>query len=362
MPLRIADIIQQLYSPMAIDLSERSQHLLRSLIESYIRQGQPVGSRNLVRDSGLEVSAATVRNVMAELEELGLIVSPHTSAGRIPTARGYRMFVDSLLTVKPLREAELLKLEQGLQARKENNIEALISRASGLLSEVTQLAGVVMIPNQKALALQHIEFMSLSDKRVLAILVINKNDVRNVIVESERDYSKSELEQAANYLNAAFAGKGLAAVRDRLVNEMRETKAGLDAVMQTAIEMADKIFLPSEGEQGDYVIAGQTNLMGVDELSHVEKLRQLFNAFNEKRDILYLLDHCMQANGMKIFIGEESGYQVLDECSVVTAPYEVDGERVGVLGVIGPTRMAYERVIPIVDVTAKLLGNALNRR
>lgn len=347
---------------MANDLSERSQHLLRSLIESYIRQGQPVGSRNLLRDAGLDISAATVRNVMAELEELGLIVSPHTSAGRVPTAKGYRMFVDSLLTVKPLKETELLKLEQGLQARREGSIDALISRASGLLSEVTQLAGVVMIPSQKALALQHIEFMQLSGKRVLAILVINKSDVRNVIVESERDYSKAELEQAANYLNAAFAGKGLAAVRDRLVNEMRETKDNLDQVMQTAIEMADKIFLPRDGEQGDYVIAGQTNLMGFGELSHVEKLRQLFNAFNEKRDILYLLDHCMQANGLKIFIGEESGYQVLDECSVVTAPYEVDGERVGVLGVIGPTRMAYERVIPIVDVTAKLLGQALNRR
>lgn len=347
---------------MANDLNERSQHLLRSLIESYIRQGQPVGSRNLMRDSGLDVSAATVRNVMAELEEQGLIVSPHTSAGRIPTARGYRMFVDSLLTVQPLREAELLKLEQGLQIQRDGGVEALIGRASGLLSEVTQLAGVVMIPNQKTLALQHIEFMALSDRRVLAILVINKHDVRNVIIENERDYTKSELEQASNYLNAAFAGKGLAAVRDRLVNDMRETKASLDAVMQSAIEMADKVFLPQAGEQGDYVIAGHTNLMGFDELSHVEKLRRLFNAFNEKRDILNLLDHCMLANGMKIFIGEESGYQVLDECSVVTAPYEVDGECVGVLGVIGPTRMAYERVIPIVDVTAKLLGHALNRR
>lgn len=347
---------------MANDLNERSQHLLRSLIESYIRQGQPVGSRNLMRDSGLDVSAATVRNVMAELEEQGLIISPHTSAGRIPTARGYRMFVDSLLTVQPLREAELLKLEQGLQIQRDGGVEALIGRASGLLSEVTQLAGVVMIPNQKTLALQHIEFMALSDRRVLAILVINKHDVRNVIIDNERDYTKAELEQASNYLNAAFAGKGLAAVRDRLVNDMRETKASLDAVMQSAIEMADKVFLPQAGEQGDYVIAGHTNLMGFDELSHVEKLRRLFNAFNEKRDILNLLDHCMIANGMKIFIGEESGYQVLDECSVVTAPYEVDGECVGVLGVIGPTRMAYERVIPIVDVTAKLLGQALNRR
>ncbi|ALP52774.1 HrcA family transcriptional regulator [Candidatus Tenderia electrophaga] len=348
---------------MAIEgLNERSQHLLRTLIETYIQQGQPVGSRSLAHDSGLDISAATVRNVMADLEALGLIVSPHTSAGRIPTAKGYRLFVDSLLQVKPLQSAEVKRIEHELQGASLHNTEMLISRASGLLSDVTRLAGVVMVPNQGGMSLQHIEFMPLSGKRVLAILVISSTDVRNVIIDAGRDYAKSELEQIANYLNAAFAGKGLRAVRETLLREMRETKADMDAVMQSAIEMADKVFSGSEGGDGDYVMAGQTNLMEVSELSQVERLRRLFEAFNEKRDILYLLDNSMQAKGVKIFIGEESGYQVLDECSVVTAPYEVDGQCLGVLGVIGPTRMAYERVIPIVDVTAKLLGYALNRR
>lgn len=348
---------------MAIEgLSERSQHLLRTLIETYIQQGQPVGSRSLAHDSGLDISPATVRNVMADLEALGLIVSPHTSAGRIPTAKGYRVFVDSLLQVKPLQSVEVQRIEHELQGASAHNTEILISRASGLLSDVTRLAGVVMVPNQGGMSLQHIEFMPLSDQRVLAILVISSTDVRNVIIDAERDYAKSELEQIANYLNAAFAGKGLRAVREKLLREMRETKADMDAVMQSAIEMADKVFSSSPGEDGDYIMAGQTNLMGFSELSQVERLRQLFEAFNEKRDILYLLDNSMQAKGVKIFIGEESGYQVLDECSVVTAPYEVDGQCLGVLGVIGPTRMAYERVIPIVDVTAKLLGYALNQR
>lgn len=343
-------------------LNERSQRLLRTLIETYIQQGQPVGSRNLARDSGLDVSPATVRNVMADLESLGLITSPHTSAGRIPTAKGYRLFVDSLLKIKPLQSAEVQRLEHQLQGASKRNTEILISRASGLLSDVTRMAGVVMVPNQGNMSLQHIEFMPLSERRVLAILVISSTDVRNVIIDAGRDYSKSELEQIANYLNSAFAGKGLAAVRETLLKEMRETKADMDALMQSAIEMADKVFSSTEGREGDYVMAGQTNLMALPELSQVERLRQLFEAFNEKRDILYLLDSSMQAKGVKIFIGEESGYQALDECSVVTAPYEVDGQCLGVLGVIGPTRMAYERVIPIVDVTAKLLGYALNQR
>lgn len=348
---------------MAIEgLNERSQHLLRTLIETYIQQGQPVGSRSLARDSGLDISPATVRNVMADLEELGLIVSPHTSAGRVPTAKGYRLFVDSLLQVKPLQSVEVKHLQHELKGASAKNTEVLISRASGLLSDVTRLAGVVMVPNEGGMSLRHIEFMPLSDQRVLAILVISSSDVRNVIIDAERDYSKSELEQIANYLNAAFAGKGLRAVREKLLREMREAKADMDAVMQSAIEMAGKVFSDTEGGNGDYVMAGQTNLMGFSELSQVERLRRLFEAFNEKRDILYLLDSSMQARGVKIFIGEESGYQVLDECSVVTAPYEVDGQCLGVLGVIGPTRMAYERVIPIVDVTAKLLGYALNQR
>lgn len=346
-----------------MELSDRSQRLLRTLIENYIRHGQPVGSRVLVQESGVDVSSATVRNVMVDLEELGLIASPHTSAGRIPTAKGYRMFVDSLLTVKSLEAQEVVRLQTQLGGHlAAASVDGLIKRASGLLSEVTSLAGLVMLPTQKALSLKHIEFMPLSDKRVLAILVISNNDVRNVVIQSERNYKKAELEQAAEYLNFAFQGKGLSQVRESLLTEMRVAKADMDSMMQTAIEMADQVFL-GDGEQvgDDYVMAGQTNLMGCAELSQVAKLRGLFEAFNEKRDILYLLDQSMQAKGLKIFIGEESGYQVLDECSVVTAPYEVGDQRVGVLGVIGPTRMAYERVIPIVDMTAKLLGQALNR-
>ena len=346
---------------MVTQLGERSQHLLRALVENYIQQGQPVGSRALARESGLDLSPATVRNVMADLEELRLIKSPHTSAGRVPTDKGYRLFVDTLLTVQPLQASEMSRLKTQLNGAEEEGTEQLVNRASALLSELTHMAGVVMVPNEAAMALKHIEFMPLSEGRVLAILVINANDVRNVVIESAREYTKSELEQAANYLNSAFAGEGLVAVRQRIVEELQETRAHLDTAMQTAIEMAGKVFMAEERVPSDYVMAGQTNLMSFNELSEVETLRRLFDAFNEKRDILFLLDGCMTARGVKVFIGEEAGYNVLGECSVVTAPYEVDGERVGVLGVIGPTRMAYERVIPIVDVTAKLLGYALNR-
>lgn len=346
---------------MVTQLGERSQHLLRALVENYIQQGQPVGSRALARESGLDLSPATVRNVMADLEELRLIKSPHTSAGRVPTDKGYRLFVDTLLTVQPLQAREMSRLKTQLNGAEEEGTEQLVNRASALLSELTHMAGVVMVPNEAAMALKHIEFMPLSEGRVLAILVINANDVRNVVIESAREYTKSELEQAANYLNSAFAGEGLVAVRQRIVEELQETRAHLDTAMQTAIEMAGKVFMAEERVPSDYVMAGQTNLMSFNELSEVETLRRLFDAFNEKRDILFLLDGCMTARGVKVFIGEEAGYNVLGECSVVTAPYEVDGERVGVLGVIGPTRMAYERVIPIVDVTAKLLGYALNR-
>jgi heat-inducible transcriptional repressor len=344
---------------MGIELGERSQRLLRILIESYIREGQPVGSRTLARDSRLDVSPATVRNMMADLEDIGLIVSPHTSAGRIPTAKGYRLFVDSLLTVQPLSQSEVKRLQH--QLGNVGDIDNLVSKASELLSEVTQMAGVVMVPSPAASSLTHIEFMSLSNRRVLAILVLNNAEVRNVIIDTQHEHTKSELEQASNYLNAAFAGRGLAKVREKLLGEMRQTKTDMDTIMQAAIEMADKVFLADESPKADYVVAGQTNLMGFQDWSQVERLRHLFNAFNEKRDILYLLDGCLGTDGVKIFIGEESGYKILDECSVVTAPYEVEGQRVGVLGVIGPTRMAYERVIPIVDATAKLLGQVLNR-
>jgi len=348
---------------MPVELGERSQQLLRTLIDSYVRDGQPVASKVLARDSGLDLSSATIRNVMADLERLGLIVSPHTSAGRVPTAKGYRLFVDTLVQVQPLQHQDLLRLEGQFGTVGDSSTEALIECASGALSEVTKLAGVVMVPHQQAASLKHIEFISLSENQILAVLVVNNADVRNVIIPTDRSYARGELEQVANYLNHSFAGEDFAAVRQRLLEEMTRAREGVDSLMRMAIDMADKVFLSSATEvAGDFIMAGQTNLMDIQELSQMEKLRTLFDAFNEKRDILYLLDGCMQNKTMKVFIGEESGYQALDECSVVTAPYEVDGECVGVLGVIGPTRMAYEKVIPVVDATAKLLGHALNRR
>lgn len=340
-------------------LNERSQHVLKALVERYIRAGHPVGSRVLSRDAGVDLSPATIRNVMADLEEMGLIRSPHTSAGRVPTVQGYRLFVDSLLTIRPLPSAEVQRLR--MQLDPDQKREALMEAASSLLSDVTRLAGMVMLPRQEQLTLRQVEFLTLSEQQVLAILVINEREVQNRIIRTERPYSSSELEQAANYLNAAFAGRNLYAVREELLNEIRDTREHMDRMMSAAIEMAEKA-LVAERDEDDFVVAGQTNLMECGDLADMEKLRHLFEAFNQKRDILHLLDQSLNARGVQIFIGEESGYDVLDSCSVVTSPYEVDGQVIGVLGVVGPTRMAYERVIPLVDLTAKLLGAALNQQ
>jgi heat-inducible transcriptional repressor len=338
---------------------ERSQHLLKVLIQRYIREGHPVGSRTLSRDSGLDLSPATVRNVMADLEEMGLVRSPHTSAGRVPTPLGLRFFVDTLLTVEPPDNLEEERLRQRLDP--DQDIADLLSKTSSLLSEVTRLAGVVTLPRRERLQLRHVEFLSLSERRVLVILVVNNREVQNRIIYTKRPYSASDLQQAANYLNSLFAGRDLLDAREQLLAEMRSARESMNQMMLAAIEMADKAFT-SEEEGDDYVLAGQTNLMGFAELANMDKLRQLFDAFNEKQQILHLLDSALSADGIQIFIGEESGYRVLDECSIVTAPYEVDGQLVGVLGVIGPTRMAYDRVIPIVDLTARLLAAALKQR
>jgi heat-inducible transcriptional repressor len=342
-------------------LSERAQLLLKALIESYIRDGQPVGSRTLSRDSGLSLSSATIRNVMADLEELGFVVSPHTSAGRIPTDKGYRLFVDSLLKLKPLQSEEIDDIERRLRNDASNG-RTLVHTVSQMLSSVTQMAGLVTLPNPHYVALSQIEFIGLSENRALAIMVMNNREVENRVVQLERAYSSEELRRAANYLNEAFAGRSLPEVRASLLKQLQETRQTMNQLMQDAIQMAQKVFETPGGEQVEYVIAGETNLMGFAELSNVDRLRRLFEAFNEKHDMLRLLDSCLRAQGIQIFIGHESGYQILDDISVVTAPYMLDNQVVGVLGVIGPTRMAYERVIPIVDVTAKLLGSALNAR
>lgn len=339
-------------------LNERAQLLLKVLIESYIRDGQPVGSRTLSRESGLALSSATIRNVMADLDELGFVTSPHTSAGRVPTDKGYRFFVDTLLKVQPLPGDEVQELQRRL-AQHENEPTSLVATASQLLSTITHLAGVVTIPRQAHASVSHIEFVGLSDNRVLTVLVVNGREVQNRILQVERHYSSEELRRAANFLNDQFRGRNLSEVRSDLLNQLQETRQHINKLMLDAINMAQQVV---ERDQASFVIAGETNLMNFAELSNVEKLRRLFDAFTEKRDILHLLDLSLRAEGVQIFIGQESGYTILDDCSVVTAPYTLDNEVVGVLGVIGPTRMAYERVIPIVDITARLLGAALNSR
>lgn len=340
--------------PASQKINQRAQRLLKLLISRYIRDGQPIGSRTLSKDTELDLSPATIRNVMVDLEEMGLVVSPHASAGRIPTALGYRLFVDSLLHINPLSDQEIERLRH--QLYQENELH-LFKQASHLLSDITQLAGVVSLPRHNSNRLRHVEFLPLSDKRVLVILVVNEHEVQNRIIHTSRIYTASELEQAANYLNAAFTGKDIKAVRGGLLHEMQEARATMDQMMQTAIEMAEKVFDHEETEKRDFVMSGQTNLMGAAQLSDVDKLRHLFEVFGQKQDILHLLDQALKAQGVKIFIGEESGYDVLEQCSVVMSPYTINGEVIGVLGVIGPIRMHYDRVIPLVDLTAKLLSS-----
>lgn len=342
-------------------LNDRAQHLLRVLVEQYIRDGQPVGSRTLTRESGLTLSAATIRNVMADLEDHGFVTSPHTSAGRVPTDKGYRFFVDMLLKVRPLDSEAVQTIQQGLVQHHDPKV--LVSAASRMLSSITQLAGVVTLPRPSTTALSQIEFMPLSDNRVLAVMVTNGREVQNRVVHLERAYSAEELRRAANYFNQQFAGKHLSEVREQLVTQLKQTREHLNQGMLDAIHIAQQVVAPQEPvDAKQFVIAGETNLMNFAELSNVEKLRKLFEAFGQQRDILHLLDQSLKADGVQIFIGQESGYTMLDDMSIVTAPYTLDKEVVGVLGVIGPTRMAYERVIPIVDITAKLLGAALNPR
>ena len=340
------------------DLSERAQLMLRALIDRYVRDGQPVGSRTLAREAGLDLSPATVRNVMSDLEALGFVCSPHTSAGRVPTVQGYRFFVDTLLKVQPLdsRAIQSMRLELSL----EQTPKDLVESASGLLSGITRMTGVVTLPRQEHALFKRVEFLRLSGTQVLAILVTGEDEVQNRILTTEKEHSPAELQQASNYLNELFAGKDLAQVRTALLHEMKETRTNMNSMMVTAMHMADQVL--EKNQSDDFVMAGQTNLMDFQELCDLDKLRKLFDAFNTKRDMLHLLDQCIHSDGIQIFIGDESGYRMLDECSMVTAPYSVDGQVLGVLGVIGPTRMAYDRVIPIVDATARLLGAALNQK
>ena len=339
--------------------TERAQRILRILVEHYIQEGSPVGSRTLSKRSGLELSPATIRNVMADLEDLGFVAAPHTSAGRVPTAKGYRFFVDTLIKLRPPAQAEVERLQHRLVDDVAADSKSIAETASSALSSLTSLAGIVTIPRQTHVILRQVEFLPLSDCRVLAILVKNDSEVENRILHMDRNYSADELIQAANYLNEHFAGKDLPDIRARILEELSNTRETMNQLMIDAISMAQLTFGQSR-ENMEFVLSGETKLMEFNELSNIETLKHLFEAFNQQQEILRLLDRSIAAHGVQIFIGEESGFEILDECSVVSAPYRVDDDIVGVLGVIGPTRMAYERIIPIVDITAKLVGSALN--
>lgn len=335
-------------------LDQRAQILLKTLVEHYISDGHPVGSRTLSKCSGLDLSPASIRNVMSDLEEMGFIASPHTSAGRIPTPLGYRMFVDTLLTVQPLQHSEIMRLETKLQSP---DPQELIDATANLLSELTRFAGVVMIPKRRSVAFRHLEFVPLSEKRILLIIVAADGNVQNRIIVTERAFSPAELTQAANFFNQHFSGQTFDEVRQKLNAELKQMQSDITRLMAAAVETGDKVMNDDDG----LVLAGETRLFNVVDLSsNIASLRKLFEAFENRTSLLQLLDNSHRAEGVQIFIGGESGYSPLDECSMVTAPYEVDGEVVGTLGVIGPTRMAYERVIPIVDITARLLSNALS--
>ena len=348
-------------APFSPRLDARARQLLRALIAQYIADGQPVGSRTLAKNSGLDVSPATIRNVMSDLEELGLLAAPHTSAGRVPTSQGYRVFVDSLLELKPLEAEQVERLRRELPT--EAPTQDLLNGVSSLLSEVTRFVGVVTVPKREEFPFRHIDFVPLGGNRVLVILVFTDNEVQNRVVTTQRTYAAGELEQIANFLNANYAGLRMAEIRDRLAREMRETSHRLHQLMVAAADVTQGAFFDESfsGKPGDMLVAGQVNLMGTQDLTDMERLRDLFEAFQRKRDLLMLLENCSHAEGVRLFIGEESGFTALGGCSLVTAPYGVEGRALGVLGVIGPTRMAYQRVIPVVQATAQILSNALNQ-
>jgi heat-inducible transcriptional repressor len=336
-------------------LDRRAQSLLKTLIENYIADGQPVGSRTLAKRSNLELSPATIRNVMSDLEERGFIISPHTSAGRIPTPLGYRLFIDSLLTVRPLTDTDLSEIQGAMQP---DQPQRVISQASQLLSQLTSFAGVVVAPRRQQPRIRQIEFLSLSEKRILLIIVTENGDVQNRILFTQRNYTPSELVFAANYLNQNCVGLEFNQIRSRVVEELRQLRSDMSDLMAAALDAGNQAMADTADH---YVISGERNLLGVEDLaSNMTRIRRLFDLFEQKTHLAQLLALSDDAEGVQVFIGDESGIAPLDECSVVAAPYEVDGQVVGSIGVIGPTRMAYERVIPIVDITAKLLSSALS--
>jgi heat-inducible transcriptional repressor len=338
-------------------LDERAQLVFKLLVEQYIADGTPVPSRVLAAQPGVEVSPATVRNILADLEAQGLVRSPHTSAGKVPTNRGLRFFVDSLLRVEPLDEARVSQLQGELNP--DLSPKELVESASNLISHLTRMTCVITLPRRDQTALRHVEFLPLSGGRVLVILVLNDREVQNRVIRTDRDYLDTELIQAANYINREFGGLSLLRIREALVESMQADKDRMDSMMQTALDVATRAFDDDAAPSGnELVVAGETNLLDFSGDTH--QVRRLFEAFSRKGSILHLLDRCLDSHGIQLFIGEESGYRLLDDLSLVTSSYEVKGQLAGVLGVVGPTRMAYQEVIPVVEVTARVLSAAMN--
>ncbi len=348
-------------------LDDRAKLLLKTLVERYIADGQPVGSRTLSKTSGLELSAATIRNVMADLEELGLIASPHTSAGRIPTAKGYRVFVDTMITARhfsfdgsdPQPGDLLLDHLQPLRDQLQpDQPQRVIAHAAHLLSSLSNFVGVITAP-RKTSVFRHMEFLRLGERRVLLILVAPDGDVQNRVLYTAQDYTQSELVEATNYLNAHYAGLTLEAVRERLLGEVDALRDEIAALMQAAVQLGSEAALQSE----QVVVSGERKLLEVRDFgSDMNSLRKMFDLFEQKTQLMRLLDGSTRAEGVRIYIGGESGVVPIEELSVVSSPYEVDGQVVGTLAVIGPTRMPYDRMIQIVDITSRLVSNALSQR
>ncbi len=338
-------------------LDDRAKYLLKALVERYIADGQPVGSRTLSRASGLELSAATIRNVMADLEELGLIVSPHTSAGRVPTARGYRLFVDTMMTARPLSLDELA--HQTRDQLQPDQPQRVISNAAQMLSSLSQFVGVVTAP-RKATVFRHIEFLRLGERRILVILVAPDGDVQNRVIFTAQDPTQSQLIEASNLLNAHYTGLSIEEMRERLKGEVEQLRSDMASLMQAAVQAGGEVMAESTD---NVVVSGERNLLTVQDFSSdMGSLRRMFDMFEQKTQLMRLLDGSSRAEGVNIYIGGESQIVPFEELSVVSAPYQIDGQVVGTLGVIGPTRMAYDRMIEIVDITSRLVSNALSQK
>jgi len=340
-------------------LNDRSQLLFKNLMGLYLNEGKPVGSTTLAKLPEIGLSSATVRNVLADLERVGLIHAPHTSAGRVPTDMGYRLFVDSLLTYQPISQQNLTSLEQ--QLLPSLNQDDLLASASKVLSGITGMTSMVLMPNKEQEVLKHVDFIALGGNRVLVVLVFNDQDVQNRIIELEDKISTTELQQIARFLNEQFVGKSLAEAKAALVSRMDSIRNSMNQFMLSVVQATDSVLDEQLDQKMPYLVSGQTNLLNYQELAGSDKLRALFDSFEQHSDILGLLDKSMQAKGVQIFIGHECGNAIYQDCSVVTTPYEVDGEVLGVLGVVGPSRMPYEKVIPKVDMTAKILSSLLKK-